>query len=119
VRVLDTNPSIENAFVLGGTYIYVYTGLVQNASADDELAFVLAHEIGHSLLKHSARREEDFLNLVASLAELRGATSRSPERSEKYTLISQTQRVKTHRRVLIGITTFRESTSTKLDALHS
>lgn len=87
VRVLDTTPPIENAFVLGGTYIYVYTGLVQNASADDELAFVLAHEIGHSLLKHSARREEDFLNLVASLVQLRGATSRSPDRREKYTLM--------------------------------
>ena len=28
IRILDTNPKVENAFVVGGTHIYVLTGLI-------------------------------------------------------------------------------------------
>lgn len=59
VRVLDTNPPVANAFVTGGKYIYVFTGLIQQATSEDELAFVLSHELGHSLLKHKERQKED------------------------------------------------------------
>ncbi len=67
VRVLDTNPPVENAFVTGGKYIYVFTGLIEKASGDDELAFVLGHELGHSLLQHNERREDDTSTTIADL----------------------------------------------------
>jgi len=87
IRVLDTNPKIENAFVVGGTYIYVYTGLLDNVQSDDELAFVLAHEISHSLLKHGIRKGKDSSNLLASIIELSGTLSKSEGRREKMGMI--------------------------------
>lgn len=59
VRVLDTNPKQVNAFVTGGKYIYVFTGLIDRSQSDDELAFVLSHEIGHSFLKQNIRKKND------------------------------------------------------------
>ncbi len=90
VRVLDSNPKVENAFGVGGTYIYVYTGLLDDVQSDDELALILAHEISHSLLKHGMRRGEDFSNLVTSIIELAGAFSKSGGRREKMGLIAGT-----------------------------
>lgn len=76
VRVLDTGPPISNAFVTGGKYIYVYTGLIKEATSDDELAFVLSHELGHSLLKHQLRRKEDVTTTIAGIAVLGALLSR-------------------------------------------
>ena len=59
VRVLDTDPKLVNAFVMGGKYVYIYTGLLAQKPSDDELAFILSHELGHSLLKHQERQEND------------------------------------------------------------
>ena len=87
IRVLDTNPPQENAFVVGGNYIYVFTGLLNNAQSDDELAFILGHEISHSWLKHNLRRSEDFSNLLASLIEFSGAFTRNQNRKEQRALI--------------------------------
>ena len=84
IRVLDTSPKVENAFVVGGTHIYVYTGLIDNVKSDDELAFILAHEVSHSLLKHNVRRDGDLTNLAASLIELSAAMSKSENRREKF-----------------------------------
>ncbi len=68
VRVLDTNPPTINAFVAGGRYLYIYTGLMAFTQSDDELAFVIAHELGHSLLKHQLRRSEDINTTIANIA---------------------------------------------------
>jgi predicted Zn-dependent protease len=45
-----------NAFALPGGFIYVSTGLVQAADNESELAGVLAHEIAHVTLGHSAEQ---------------------------------------------------------------
>lgn len=45
-----------NAFALPGGYIYVSTGLVNAAGNVSELAGVLAHEIAHVTLGHSAEQ---------------------------------------------------------------
>jgi len=55
VRVLDTEPKLINACVAGGRYVYVFTGLLAQDPGDDELAFILAHDLGHSLLAHEER----------------------------------------------------------------
>lgn len=74
VRVLDTDEPVVNAFVTGGTYIYVFTGLIDQASSNDELAFILSHELGHSLLKQFSRERQDsesnIIKIVGTLAKL-------------------------------------------------
>ena len=45
-----------NAFALPGGYIYLYKGLYDSLETDDEIAFVLAHEIAHIVARHSVKR---------------------------------------------------------------
>lgn len=45
-----------NAFSLPGGYVYLYDGLVDFADNDDQLACVIAHEIGHIVAKHGIKR---------------------------------------------------------------
>ena len=45
VSILDTE--VENAMVTAGSYLFVTDGLLQNVESENELAFVLAHELGH------------------------------------------------------------------------
>lgn len=72
VRVLDTNPKVVNAFVNGGKYIYVFSGLLAEVHSDNELAVVVGHEIGHSVLKHNIRRNNDLTSTLANLATIIG-----------------------------------------------
>ncbi len=45
-----------NAFTIPGGYIYFYTGLFRALTSDDQIAAVLAHEIGHCSAKHTVKR---------------------------------------------------------------
>lgn len=45
-----------NAFALPGGKVGVYTGLLNLATSDDELATVMGHEIGHVIARHGAER---------------------------------------------------------------
>ncbi|MCI5968044.1 M48 family metallopeptidase [Helicobacter sp.] len=45
-----------NAFCLPGGKVFVYTGLLELVSNDDELAVILSHEIAHTILRHGAER---------------------------------------------------------------
>lgn len=45
-----------NAFTIPGGNVYIYTGLLDKLKTDDQLAFVLAHEIGHGAAKHSVKK---------------------------------------------------------------
>lgn len=45
-----------NAFATFGGYIYINKGVMDAAETDDELAAVLAHEIGHVSARHLAKR---------------------------------------------------------------
>ncbi|UCC94969.1 MAG: M48 family metalloprotease [Candidatus Omnitrophota bacterium] len=45
----------KNAFSIPGGYIYIYKGLLELLD-DDQLAFVLAHEIGHIVSRHGVKR---------------------------------------------------------------
>lgn len=45
-----------NAVSLPGGYVYVNKGLVDKVDNDDELAGVLAHEIGHIVARHSIKK---------------------------------------------------------------
>lgn len=50
--VEDSSP---NAFTIPGGNIYVHTGLFKLVDTDDELAGVLAHEIGHAYERHPTK----------------------------------------------------------------
>jgi beta-barrel assembly-enhancing protease len=52
VKVID-DPTI-NAFTLPGGFIYVNSGVLLAADEEDELAGVMAHEIGHAAARHWA-----------------------------------------------------------------
>jgi predicted Zn-dependent protease len=64
LRVRDVN-----AISLPGGFIYATEGLLRFVESDDELAFVLGHEIGHVAARHHVQLLERhfFLALVAQL----------------------------------------------------
>ncbi len=68
VRLLDTE--IVNAFSLPGGTVYVTQGLLDEVQSDDELAGVLAHEIGHNCtwdaLQQAERNKSLFTGSVAA-----------------------------------------------------
>src|ERR1051325_3293013 len=52
--VLDS--PIINAMALPGGYIYVTRGMLAHLNNEDQLATVIAHEIGHVAARHAARQ---------------------------------------------------------------
>ncbi len=58
-----------NAFAIPGGSVYVNSGLIKAAN-DDELAAVLAHEVGHIAARHSAKRLQTVLGyqLITAIA---------------------------------------------------
>jgi predicted Zn-dependent protease len=50
-----------NAFALPGGKVGVYTGLMQLAENDAELAAVIGHEIGHVIARHGAERMSEAM----------------------------------------------------------
>ncbi len=67
-KVVDDD-NVVNAFALPGGYIYVYTGLVKKMKSEDELAGVLAHEIGHISQRHGVKNlvKSNFYGTIADL----------------------------------------------------
>ena len=54
-----------NAFALPGGKVGVYTGLLQLAESDAELASVMGHEIGHVTARHGAERMSEAMAIGA------------------------------------------------------
>jgi predicted Zn-dependent protease len=52
------NTDVVNAFALPGGYVYVNRGILERATAMDELAGVMGHEIEHVVLRHSVKQLE-------------------------------------------------------------
>jgi predicted Zn-dependent protease len=71
-KVLDDES--ENAFALPGGYIYIFKGLLEKLDNDDQVAGVLAHEIGHTCARHSMKRlQNSFGYEVLRFIVIRGA----------------------------------------------
>ncbi len=67
-----------NAFALPGGHIYVSRGLLALLNSEDELANVLAHEVGHVAARHSVEREvREAALLPARIAGVFGAMAAS------------------------------------------
>ncbi|HOD11761.1 MAG TPA: Maf family nucleotide pyrophosphatase [Candidatus Omnitrophota bacterium] len=71
VRVI--NKDEVNAFALPGGYIYIYKGLIDEVTSDDQLAGVIAHEFGHITAKHALKRME--ASYAYTLLQILSATS--------------------------------------------
>lgn len=73
-------PLTVNAFALPGGKVGVYTGLLELADTDDELAFVMGHEIAHVTSRHSAQRMTAAVGLTAGGLLLEAFTRDSSKR---------------------------------------
>lgn len=56
-----------NAFAVPGNIIGVHTGLLNYAKSENQLAAVLAHEMGHLSQRHYARRLEQQKNMMVPM----------------------------------------------------
>jgi Zn-dependent protease with chaperone function len=56
VRVTAVRRAEDNATALGGGHIYVYAGAIHSVTTPDELAAVIAHEMGHVAHRDGSRR---------------------------------------------------------------
>jgi predicted Zn-dependent protease len=72
-----------NAFCLPGGKIVVFTGLLDVAKTDDELAAVVGHEVAHAVAEHGAERifRESLTNRAISAAA--GAFADDPQRYQQ------------------------------------
>ncbi len=77
-----------NAFALPGGKIGVYTGLLEVAENQDQLATVVAHEVAHVLARHSNERVSTNYATQTGLqvVQIAGGTS-SPARNQLYGLL--------------------------------
>jgi len=53
-----------NAFALPGGHIYIFRAMVDLMESDDEIAAVIAHEIGHIAAKHSVKRFQGSIGMT-------------------------------------------------------
>ncbi|MFA4990112.1 MAG: Maf and M48 domain-containing protein [Candidatus Omnitrophota bacterium] len=66
-----------NAVSLPGGYVYIFKGLVEKVANDDELAGVIAHEVGHIVARHSIKKLQaqqgySILRLLVAVAPSSG-----------------------------------------------
>lgn len=62
----------KNAFCTPGGFIYVYTGLMKYLDSEEQLAGVLAHEIGHADRRHSTRQMTKIYGVQALVGVIAG-----------------------------------------------
>lgn len=55
-----------NAFAMPGGKVGVFTGLIDQAGSDDEIAVVIGHEVAHVTLRHSNERMSQALAVMAA-----------------------------------------------------
>ena len=66
IRVSVLDRPIFNATAMPNGYVEVWSGLLLRASSEDELAFVLGHEVSHFLEEHSYERLRSHRNAMTA-----------------------------------------------------
>jgi len=66
-----------NAFALPGGYVYVHSGMIEKAGSNDEIACVLAHELGHIAAKHSVKQMQAAYGAGIGMTIIAAATGSS------------------------------------------
>ncbi|RXJ89290.1 peptidase M48 family protein [Arcobacter sp. CECT 8983] len=77
----------KNAFCLPGGKVVVYTGILEVAKNDDQLATVISHEIAHALARHGAERIST--NMVSQGIQILGniaIASQAPEYTKSFNI---------------------------------
>lgn len=77
----------KNAFCLPGGKVVVYTGILDVAKNDDQLATVISHEIAHALARHGAERMST--GMLAQGAHVLGNIligSKAPQLSQSFNI---------------------------------
>ncbi len=81
---------VANAFNIPGGYVFVSRKLIGFSRNEDELAGVVAHELGHAVVRHGAIDFSDLLKKVLNVTELGDRR----DVSEKYNLFLERYRTK-------------------------
>lgn len=71
-----------NAFALPGGKVGVYTGLLELAESDAELATVMGHEIGHVIARHGAERMSEAM-VISGVGALGSAAVEAKTKDDK------------------------------------
>lgn len=74
-----------NAFALPGGKVGFYTGLINLADSDDEIAIVMGHEVAHVTSRHGAERQSQAM-LIGIGGVALGVGTRNDKNSEYYML---------------------------------
>ena len=73
----------HNAFALPGGYVYIFKAMVEDTESDDELAAILAHEVGHIVARHSMKKLQNSIGLTG--LDLLGGVARTDGRTKAKT----------------------------------
>ena len=79
-----------NAFNTPGGYIFISRKLIAFTKTEDELAGVMAHELGHASVRHSATDLSELFKKVLNVTELKD----QKDIVEKYNLLIERERTK-------------------------
>jgi predicted Zn-dependent protease len=78
-----------NALALPGGYVYVSQGLMDAAESDDEVAAVIAHEVGHVAARHSMKQlQGEYLYTFLTALTLAGNRDRNFFAGSNFSYIS-------------------------------
>lgn len=75
-----------NAFALPGGKVGVYTGLINLAGSDDEIAVVMGHEVAHVSSRHGAERQSQAMLVGLGGAAL--AIGTSDNKNQQYYMLA-------------------------------
>jgi len=78
-----------NALALPGGHIVVFSGLLEQAESENEVAMVLAHELGHFAHRDHLRRLGRGLGLTVAAFLLFGQDSAASDLASKFFLVSE------------------------------
>jgi predicted Zn-dependent protease len=79
-----------NAFNIPGGYVFVSRKLIGFANDEDELAGVIAHELGHATVRHAASDMSELFKKILNVTRL----GDQKDVAEKYNLFLERQRTK-------------------------
>jgi Zn-dependent protease with chaperone function len=88
VKVFVVPDDSLNAFNTGGPHIYVNAGLLRRAGSEDEVAFILGHELGHAMANHPSRQTGPRL-VAAVTAELATLIAKGERAEQVIALVHQ------------------------------
>jgi Zn-dependent protease with chaperone function len=60
-RLIVTRSYVDNAFATGDGTVFINAGLVASLRNEDQLAFVIAHELAHGILNHVQKNISNYL----------------------------------------------------------